>query len=164
MDISEIPVITIDGPSGTGKGTVASGLAQRLGFHLLDSGSLYRVLGIAVARTEIDLTDHDAIADLARNLDIQFGLQGPGSVALAGEDISLEIRTDLGSDIDDTWALAMILGSPELDLKLITTANGDTEAVAEHEAAIADLEKTGVAVWASNFFRQEAAKKKAVPL
>ena len=99
MKLKNIPVIAIDGPSGTGKGTVASALARELGFHLLDSGSLYRVLGIAVHHAGIDLQDYEAIANLARGLDIQFGLQGPGSVALAGEDISLEIRTDLGSDM-----------------------------------------------------------------
>lgn len=99
MNNIDIPVITIDGPSGTGKGTVATALAARLGFHLLDSGSLYRVLGVAVADAKIDLQDHAAIAQLARTLDIQFGLKGPGSVALAGKDISLEIRTDLGSDM-----------------------------------------------------------------
>ena len=99
MNNIDIPVITIDGPSGTGKGTVATALAARLGFHLLDSGSLYRVLGVAVAHANIDLQDHDSIAHLARQSDIQFGLAGPGSVALAGKDISLEIRTDLGSDM-----------------------------------------------------------------
>lgn len=99
MNNIDIPVITIDGPSGTGKGTVATALAARLGFHLLDSGSLYRVLGVAVAHANIGLQDHDSIAHLARQLDIQFGLEGPGSVALAGKDISLEIRTDLGSDM-----------------------------------------------------------------
>ena len=99
MNNIDIPVITIDGPSGTGKGTVATALAARLGFHLLDSGALYRVLGVAVAHASIDLQDHEAIAQLARGLDIRFGQEGPGSVALAGTDISLEIRTDLGSDM-----------------------------------------------------------------
>lgn len=99
MNNIDIPVIAIDGPSGTGKGTVATALAARLGFHLLDSGALYRVLGVAVAHASIDLQDHEAIAQLARGLDIRFGQGGPGSVALAGTDISLEIRTDLGSDM-----------------------------------------------------------------
>lgn len=99
MNNIDIPVIAIDGPSGTGKGTVATALAARLGFHLLDSGALYRVLGVAVAHASIDLQDHEAIAQLARGLDIRFGQEGLGSVALAGTDISLEIRTDLGSDM-----------------------------------------------------------------
>ena len=62
MNNIDIPVIAIDGPSGTGKGTVATALAARLGFHLLDSGALYRVLGVAVAHASIDLQDHEAIA------------------------------------------------------------------------------------------------------
>ena len=99
MNNIDIPVITIDGPSGTGKGTVATALAARLGFHLLDSGALYRVLGVAVAHASIDLQDHEAIAQLARGLDIRFGQEGPGSVALAETDVSLEIRTDLGSEM-----------------------------------------------------------------
>jgi len=99
LNNKDIPVIAIDGPSGTGKGTVATALAARLGFHLLDSGALYRVLGVAVAHASIDLQDHEAIAQLARGLDIRFGQEGLGSVALAGTDISLEIRTDLGSDM-----------------------------------------------------------------
>jgi len=99
LNNKDIPVIAIDGPSGTGKGTVATALAARLGFHLLDSGALYRVLGVAVAHASIDLQDHEAIAQLARGLDIRFGQEGLGSVALEGTDISLEIRTDLGSDM-----------------------------------------------------------------
>ncbi|MCH2346672.1 MAG: (d)CMP kinase, partial [Pseudomonadales bacterium] len=60
-----IPVITIDGPSGSGKGTVAVSIAEELGFTLLDSGALYRSDGIAALRDEIDLGDHQKIAELA---------------------------------------------------------------------------------------------------
>ncbi len=95
----DIPVIAIDGPSATGKGTLAASLAAHMGFHLLDSGSLYRILGVAVARAGLSLDETETIAQFARNLDIEFGLYGPGSVALDGEDISLIIRTDLGSDM-----------------------------------------------------------------
>lgn len=93
------PVIAIDGPSGSGKGTIASRVAETLGYSLLDSGALYRVLGIACHRHAIDLSDSDAVSDLARNLDIQFGLSGEGSVSLDGEDVSRDIRSDLGSDM-----------------------------------------------------------------
>ena len=95
----KIPVIAIDGPSATGKGTLAASLAAHMGFHLLDSGSLYRILGVAVARAGLSFNEPGTIAQFARNLDIEFGLYGPGSVALDGEDISLVIRTDLGSDM-----------------------------------------------------------------
>lgn len=97
--MSKAPVIAIDGPSGSGKGTIASRIAEALDFSLLDSGALYRVLGIACDRHSVDLSDPGAVANLARNLDIQFGLGGEGSVWLDGEDVSLAIRTDLGSDM-----------------------------------------------------------------
>jgi len=90
------PVITIDGPSGSGKGTIASRVAESLGFSLLDSGALYRVLGIACDRYGVDLSIPSAVANLARELDIHFGISGEGSVWLDGEDVSLAIRTDLG--------------------------------------------------------------------
>lgn len=97
--MTSIPVITIDGPSGSGKGTVAVRLAEKLGFTLLDSGALYRSVGIAALRCEIDLRDHQQIAELARHLNIEFGVSSPDSVWLDGEDVSLEIRTDIGSEL-----------------------------------------------------------------
>lgn len=97
--MTSIPVITIDGPSGSGKGTVAVRLAEKLGFTLLDSGALYRSVGIAALRGGIDLRDHQQIAELARHLNIEFGVSSPDSVWLDGEDVSLEIRTDIGSEL-----------------------------------------------------------------
>ena len=93
------PVIAIDGPSGTGKGSVAKAVADRLGFILLDSGALYRALGIAVLRHGIPLEDHAKVADLARNLNIEFGRNGPDSVELDGSDVSRAIRSEQGSDM-----------------------------------------------------------------
>ena len=95
--MAKVPVIAIDGPSGSGKGAVASALAERLGFSLLDSGALYRVLGVAAHKAEIDLDDTEALTTLAAGMNIEFGRSGPDSVWLNGEDISREIRTDLGS-------------------------------------------------------------------
>jgi CMP/dCMP kinase len=97
--MSNAPVIAIDGPSGSGKGTIAEKVAERLGFVLLDSGALYRLLGIASHKQGIDLSNHQQLADMARSLDIEFGTLGPGSVVLNGEDVSLAIRSDLGSDL-----------------------------------------------------------------
>ena len=97
--MTSIPVITIDGPSGSGKGTVAVRIAEELGFTLLDSGALYRSVGIAALRGGIDLRDHQQIAELARHLNIEFGVSSPDSVWLDGEDVSLEIRTDIGSEL-----------------------------------------------------------------
>jgi cytidylate kinase len=85
------PIITIDGPSGSGKGTVAGLLAERLGWRVLDSGALYRLVGLAVERAGIDFENADKISEIARNLDVRFEA---GKVSMAGEDVSLAIRSE----------------------------------------------------------------------
>jgi CMP/dCMP kinase len=85
------PIITIDGPSGTGKGTLAVRVARRLGWHCLDSGALYRVLGLAAGRCGVDLDDEPALAELAARLAITFE---DGRVLLDGEDLGDAIRTE----------------------------------------------------------------------
>ena len=95
--MNKIPVITIDGPSGSGKGTVATLTAKDLGFRLLDSGALYRSLAVSAIKREVNLEDHQRLADLARSLNIEFDLFNSGSVWLDGEDVSLSIRTDIVS-------------------------------------------------------------------
>lgn len=99
MSAEKVPVITIDGPSGSGKGTVAALIAQKLGFALLDSGALYRVLGIATLKSGVDLNNHNEVSRLATEMDVEFGRDGADSVSLNGDDVSLEIRTDRGSDL-----------------------------------------------------------------
>jgi CMP/dCMP kinase len=85
------PVVTIDGPSGTGKGTIAALVAERLGWHILDSGALYRVLGLAAQRAGVDLDDAECLARLATDLPLTF----VGTcVLLAGEDVSDAIRSE----------------------------------------------------------------------
>ena len=98
------PVITIDGPSGSGKGTIASRIATELDFTLLDSGALYRVLGLAAQRQALDPSrDPLAIAELAAALPIAFGRPEAtipwqeGSVWLGSEEVGLVIRTDEAS-------------------------------------------------------------------
>ncbi|MGQ9658799.1 MAG: (d)CMP kinase [Thermochromatium sp.] len=86
-----IPIITIDGPSGTGKGTLMRLLAERLGWHTLDSGALYRVLALAAARQGLDLDDPESLIPLAAALPVAFQL---GRVFLSGEDVSDAIRTE----------------------------------------------------------------------
>lgn len=85
-----IPVICIDGPSGTGKGTIAALLAAHLGWHLLDSGALYRILALAARRAGIDLDDGLALAERAQTLQIAFD---GARVLLDGEDVSVPIRS-----------------------------------------------------------------------
>ncbi len=65
-------IITVDGPSGAGKGTLCYALAEKLGFTLLDSGAIYRVTALAALKRHADLTDEEGLAELARHLDIQF--------------------------------------------------------------------------------------------
>ncbi|MCB1745895.1 MAG: (d)CMP kinase [Gammaproteobacteria bacterium] len=89
------PVIAIDGPSGTGKGTIARLVKRWLGWHLLDSGALYRVLGFAAERRGLDLDDEQAIAPLALALDVAF-VEGEADtrVVLDGADATDAIRTE----------------------------------------------------------------------
>ncbi|MEX1670030.1 (d)CMP kinase [Zhongshania guokunii] len=92
-----VPVIAIDGPSGSGKGTLCQTLARHFGWHLLDSGALYRLTGMAADRHGVALDDELAVAELAKNLDVQFvpGESGePTSVLLEGDDVSGELRTE----------------------------------------------------------------------
>lgn len=87
-------IITVDGPSGAGKGTLCYALAQKLGFALLDSGAIYRVTALAALKKAIDLADETQLAQLASELDIQFlAEQGEVKVLLDGQDVSAEIRT-----------------------------------------------------------------------
>ena len=91
------PVICIDGPSGAGKGTLSQRLATDLGWHLLDSGALYRVVGFAGRLAAVSLEDSDAVAGIARSLDVDFRpTDGGVSVWLAGEDVTAHLRTEEG--------------------------------------------------------------------
>ena len=92
----EAPVITIDGPGGSGKGTIARRVAAALGWHLLDSGALYRLLALAAAQRGIDLSDATALAELAGNLDVRFGTDAEGEqlIWLDGAPVGGELRTE----------------------------------------------------------------------
>ena len=89
---AKVPVITLDGPSGTGKGTLCHMLAEHLGWHFLDSGALYRVLAYAARKHGVPLTDVVSLAILALGLQLRFVLGG--LVLLDDEDVSDAIRTE----------------------------------------------------------------------
>ena len=74
---SDVPVIAIDGPGGAGKGTVARAVASRLGWQLLDSGALYRLVALAALRAGLPLDDTDRLAELARGLAVEFDTAFP---------------------------------------------------------------------------------------
>ena len=89
-------LITIDGPSGSGKGTVCHKLANKLQWHLLDSGALYRILAYAALQNEIALTDADALSKLALSLDVSFVSNGNGvDTLLSGENVGDKLRTEV---------------------------------------------------------------------
>ncbi len=93
----DVPVIAIDGPVGSGKGTVAHRVAAELGFLLLDSGALYRVLALAARARELSFEDAGTLARLANRLDVAFAAgdaADPVRTLLAGVDVTGEIRTE----------------------------------------------------------------------
>ena len=87
-------VITVDGPSGAGKGTLCHALADKLGFDFLDSGAIYRILALAALKQQIDFEDATALAELGRRLEVKFVPQGNEvQVILDGENVGDQIRT-----------------------------------------------------------------------
>ena len=91
-----VPVLTIDGPSGSGKGTISREVAHRLGWHYLDSGAIYRAVGQAAAWEGIDLSDPDAVAHCAARTEIEFRTDGAGEphVFVNGKDATRQLRTE----------------------------------------------------------------------
>ncbi|MGB5488619.1 MAG: (d)CMP kinase [Lysobacterales bacterium] len=90
---SHVPVIAVDGPGGSGKGTITTRLANHLGWHFLDSGALYRLTALAVMKKQVPLEDEPALGELVANLDIRFETTGAEVVSwLDGENVSEQLR------------------------------------------------------------------------
>jgi len=95
MNINKVPVIAIDGPSASGKGTVAQLVSESLGFHYLDSGTLYRLVALEAIRTGVDLNDERALVNIARHLDVSFTDR---KIKLRTEDVTGLIRHEIYSN------------------------------------------------------------------
>ena len=106
-----IPVITIDGPSGSGKGTLSRKLAQHLGYGFLDSGALYRILALTARKHGVELDDSARLAELAVDLDVTFDLASHHGdrVLVEGQDVTLDVRTEkCGNDASKIAALPQV--------------------------------------------------------
>ncbi len=91
----QAPVVTIDGPVGSGKGTISTRLAGRLGWHFLDSGALYRLVAVRALQTQTDAEDEHALATLAGELDCAFTFDGAETgIWLGGEEVTRELRSE----------------------------------------------------------------------
>ena len=116
-----IPILTIDGPSGSGKGTISRAVAERLGWHYLDSGALYRAVGLAAAWEGVDLSDPEAVAQCARRTEIRFETQGAGEphVIVNGKDATRQLRTETAGA-----AASAIAAQPPVRAALVDLQHG----------------------------------------
>ena len=166
------PVICIDGPSGAGKGTLSQRLATDLGWHLLDSGALYRVVGFAGRLAAVSLEDSDAVAGIARSLDVDFRpTEGGVSVWLAGEDVTAHLRTEEGGrDASTVAALpavreALLLRQQELARPPGLIADGrDMGTVVFHRAPLKIFLTASAEARAERRFRQLQGMGESVSL
>lgn len=95
MDTDLPVVITIDGPSGAGKGTLSQMLASYTGYHLLDSGALYRLVALAALNSDVDLNNEQLVAQIASTLDVVFKVSGnKTTILLVGRDVTSAIRQE----------------------------------------------------------------------
>jgi cytidylate kinase len=95
MNAASVPIVTIDGPSSSGKGTISRLIANRVGWRLLDSGALYRLVALAGLKRNVDPDDVEEHVAIARGLKVEFGsVAGEGHVFLDGHDVTREIRTE----------------------------------------------------------------------
>ncbi len=136
---SHTPVVTVDGPSGAGKGTLCMLLSKKLGFHLLDSGAIYRVLALAALHHGVDLESEDALVPIATHLDVQFIAEGDlVKVILEGEDVSGELRKE-----ETGMAASKVAALPRVREALLRRQR----AFAEGQGLIADGRDMGTVVF-----------------
>ena len=182
-ETSSVPILTIDGPSGSGKGTVSRAAARALGWSLLDSGALYRLVALAGRRAAVNLDDGTALARLATDFDIRFdsGPAGEEMVWLDGREVSGEIRTETaGNDASKVAALPVVRAAlldrqrrfaaapglvadgrdmgtvvfPGAPVKIFLTASADERAARRHK----QLKEKGVAATLAALSREIAER------
>ena len=114
-------VVAIDGPSGSGKGTVARRVADALGFHLLDSGALYRLTALAAAKQDVSTAETAQIAEIARDLDVRFDSdeEGEERIWLDGRDVTLDVRRESTGE-----KASLVAGIPEVREALLERQRG----------------------------------------
>ena len=119
MSAPAVPVLALDGPSGSGKGTIARQVAAALDWHLLDSGALYRLVGLAAERRGIDLADEASLGDLAAGLNVRFGADEEGGerIWLDGVDVTADVRTEETGHLASTVAAHPAVREALLDLQ-----------------------------------------------
>ena len=119
MSAPSVPVLALDGPSGSGKGTIARQVAAALDWHLLDSGALYRLVGLAAQRRDIDLADEAKLAGLAAELSVRFGSDEEGGerIWLDGADVTAAVRTEETGSLASTVAALPAVREALLDLQ-----------------------------------------------
>ena len=177
------PVLAMDGPSGSGKGTISRLTAERLGWGLLDSGALYRLVALSAARSGVDLEDEGALARLARDLDATFSMAVDGGerISLGGEEVSREIRAETcGNDASRVATVAAVreallgrqrayrqppglvadgrdMGTvvfPDAEVKIFLTASAEERARRRHK----QLMEKGIDVNLSRLFSEVAER------
>lgn len=116
--MNNLPVLTIDGPSGSGKGTISLLIARQLGWHMLDSGALYRLVAFGVEKHQIPLQDEAKLADYARQLDVRFEQSDDSDelvIYLEGEDVTRKIRTETCGNAASKVAAIQVVRDALLD-------------------------------------------------
>ncbi|MCK6261996.1 (d)CMP kinase [Vibrio sp. ZSDE26] len=152
----ETPVITVDGPSGAGKGTLCMLLAEKLSYQLLDSGAIYRVLALAAIHHGLDTESEDVLVPLATHLDVQFIAEGDlVKVILEGEDVSHELRKE-----ETGMAASKVAALPRVREALLRRQR----AFAEKNGLVADGRDMGTVVFpnaTAKIFLDASAEERA---